>query len=243
MTALTNQLALPFTGIFISLAVFLLGQWLFKKSKGFFLFQPLFFGMVAGIIILIIWGKIQGTSTATVYRHFYKPGGDIIFWFLNPATIAFAIPLFKRNDVLRKYWFDILLSLVISSFICLFIILEVAKLVGLSHSSAAAMLPQAATTAIAMPVAEAIGGNSAITATACILKAVILYALADVFIKAFRLQHSQIGLGLGLGTGGTIGSAKALEFGVLEGAMASVCVVIIGIVVDLVVIPFAHFFM
>ena len=78
---------------------------------------------------------------------------------------------------------------------------------------------------------------------ACILKAVILYALADVFIKAFRLQHSQIGLGLGLGTGGTIGSAKALEFGVLEGAMASVCVVIIGIVVDLVVIPFAHFFM
>ena len=36
MTALTNNLALPFTGIFISLFVFLLGQWLFKKSKGFF---------------------------------------------------------------------------------------------------------------------------------------------------------------------------------------------------------------
>lgn len=243
MTALTNNLALPFTGIFISLFVFLLGQWLFKKSKGFFLFQPLFFGMVAGIIIIIIWGKIQGTSTAYVYRHFYKPGGDIIFWFLNPATIAFAIPLFKRNDVLKKYWLDILISLVISTILCLFIILGASKLVGLSHSSAAAMLPQAATTAIAMPVAEAIGGNPAVTAIACIIKAVIVYALADVFIKAFRLQRSQIGLGLGLGTGATIGSAKALEFGVLEGAMASVCVVVSGIIIDLVVIPFARLFM
>lgn len=243
MTALSNNLALPFTGIFISLVVFLFGQWLFKKSNGFFMFQPLFFGMIVGIIILIIWGKLQGTSTAYVYRHFYKPGGDIIFWFVNPATIAFAIPLYKRNDVLKKYWFDILIALVISSVICLFIILGAAKLVGLSHSSTAAMLPQAATTAIAMPVADAIGGNSAITAMACILKAVFLYVLADALIKVFRLQHSDIGLGLGLGTGGTVGSAKALQFGVVEGAMAAVCVVIIGIVVDLVVIPFANLFM
>lgn len=243
MTTLTNNLALPFTGIFISVAVFLLGQWLFKKSGGFFLFQPLFFGMVAGIIILIVWGKIQGTSTSATYRHFYKPGDDIIFWFINPVTIAFAIPLFKENKVLKKYWLDILLSLIISSVICLFIILGAAKLVGLSHSSAAAMLPQAATTAIAMPVADAIGGNSAITAMACILKAVILYALADSFIKIFRLQHSKIGLGLGLGTGGTVGSAKALKIGALEGAMASVCVVVIGVVINLVAIPFEHLFM
>ncbi|MBC8743459.1 LrgB family protein [Lactobacillus sp. Marseille-P7033] len=243
MAALNSNLALPFTGIFISLAVFLLGQWLFKITKGFFLFQPLFFGMVAGIILLVIWGKIGGMPTSYVYRHYYKPGGDIIFWFLNPATIAFAIPLFKRNAVLKKYWFDILISLVISSVIALFIILGASRLVGLSHQSAAAMLPQAATTAIAMPVADAIGGNAAITAMACILKAVILYALADAFIKLFRLQGSKIGLGLGLGTGGTVGSAKALEFGELEGAMASVCVVIIGIVVDLVVIPFAQIFM
>lgn len=51
MAALNNNLALPFTGIFISLAVFLLGQWLFKITKGFFLFQPLFFGMIVGIIL------------------------------------------------------------------------------------------------------------------------------------------------------------------------------------------------
>ncbi|WP_076460931.1 LrgB family protein [Limosilactobacillus caccae] len=243
MTALTNNLALPFTGIFMTLVVFLTGQWLFKKTNGFFLFQPLFFGMVVGIIILIIWGKVQGRPTAYIYQHFYKPGADIVFWFVNPATIAFAIPLYKRNDVLKKYWFDIILALVVSSVICLFITLGTAKLVGLSHSSAAGLLPEAATTAIAMPVAEAIGGNSAITAMACIVKAVILYVLADILIKTFRLQRSKIGLGLGLGTGGTIGSAKALEYGMLEGAMASVCVVIIGIVVDLVVIPFAHLFM
>lgn len=29
----------PLFGVFLSLIVFLIGQWLFKKSKGFFLFN------------------------------------------------------------------------------------------------------------------------------------------------------------------------------------------------------------
>ncbi|MDO4902926.1 MAG: LrgB family protein [Limosilactobacillus sp.] len=243
MMTLTSTLALPFTGIFISVIVFLIGQWLFKVTKGFFLFQPLLFGMVLGIVVLIIWGKMAGMPTAKVYTQFYKPGGDIIFWFLNPATIAFAIPLYKRNDVFKKYWFDIILTLIISSVLFFFLVLGVSKCVGLSRSSTAAILPQGATTAIAMPVATAIKGNAAVTAMACIIKAVFVYALADFFIKVFRLQKSKIGLGLGLGTGAMVGSAKALEIGDVEGAMASVCVVILSIVVDFVAIPFAHLFM
>ncbi len=97
-----TTLAQPIFGIFISIAVYLIGQWLFKVGKGFFLFQPLFVGMVLGIIVVIILGKLMGTTTIQAYTKFYKPGGDIIFWFLNPATIAFAIPLYKRNDIVKK---------------------------------------------------------------------------------------------------------------------------------------------
>ncbi|MGV0168031.1 antiholin-like protein LrgB [Furfurilactobacillus sp. WILCCON 0119] len=230
----------PFFGIFLSIAVYLLGQWLFEKTNGFFLFQPLFVGMVLGIIILVILAKMLGMDTAKFYTMAYKPGGDIIFWFLNPATIAFAVPLYKRNDIVKKFWLEILLSLIIGAFVSLFVIYGISKAFGLSTVGIASMLPQAATTAIALPIATAIGGNPAVTAMACILNAVIIYALGGWLVKVFRLNSDPIGTGLGLGTSGhTVGSAFALKLGSAQGSMAAIAVVIISIVIDIVVPIFA----
>ncbi|HJA73333.1 MAG TPA: LrgB family protein [Candidatus Limosilactobacillus faecipullorum] len=238
-------LALPFTGIFISLIVYLIGMWLFDKTNGFFLFTPLLVGMVLGILILMCWAKIAGTTTAKIYLTYYKPGGDIIFWFLNPATMAFAIPLYRRNDVFKKYWLDCIIALFVGGFISLFGIHMVSKLFGLSATSTAAMLPQAATTAVAMPIAAGIGGNPAVTAMACILNAVVIYALAEFLLKVLRLkQIPKVGTGLGLGSAGhTVGSAKAVQLGSIQGAMASVAVVIIALVMDILVPVYSNLFM
>lgn len=243
--AMLANLTLPFTGIFISLVVYLIGMWLFKKSNGFFLFTPLLVGMVLGIAILVVWAKVSGSTTAAVYKKFYQPGGNLIFWFLGPATMAFAIPLYRRNDVFKKYWLDVVLTLFVGGFISLFLIQGTARIFGLSRVSTAAMLPQAATTAVAMPVAKGIGGDPAVTAMACILNAVIIYALAEFLIKTFHLNKlSKIGTGLGLGSAGhTVGSAKALQLGSIQGAMASVAVVIVSLAMDILVPIYAHLFM
>ncbi len=225
----------PFFGIFLSLVAYLIGQWLFKKSHGLFLFQPLFVAMILGIASLALLAHFLHTSTAAVYTTAYKPGGDLLFWFLNPATIAFAIPLYKRNDIIKKYWLEILLSLFIGTIISLFLIIAVSKALGLDHVAIESMLPQAATTAIALPISKAIGGSSAITAMACILNAVIIYALGDWLVKTFKLNDEPIGAGLGLGSAGhTIGSAYALKLGSVQGSMAAISVVIIGVIIDLV---------
>lgn len=84
-----------YIGIIISLVVFEIGVFLFKKSKNFFLFTPLFVAMVLGVIVL----KVTGIS----YEQ-YNEGGKYISFFLEPATVAFAIPLYKKRDVLKKYW-------------------------------------------------------------------------------------------------------------------------------------------
>ena len=232
----SQSMVLPYTGILISLAGYLLGMWLFKISHGFFLFTPLLVGMVFGIAVLAIWAKGIGSTTAAVYTKYYLPGGNIIFWFLNPATVAFAIPL---------YWLDIVLTLFVGGFISLFGIQLVSKLFGLSRVSTAAMLPQAATTAVAMPIAKGVGGDPAVTAMACILNAVIIYALANFLIKVFRLKKiSKVGTGLGLGSAGhTVGSAKALQLGSVEGAMASVAVVIVSLAMDILVPIYVNLFM
>lgn len=236
-----QTLSTPLFGIFLSLALFELGTHLFKKTKGFFLLQPLFFAMVTGIIVLVIMASWYHMTPLKFYTTAYKPGGDLIFWFLNPATIAFAVPLYKRNDVLKEKWAIILSSLVIGTVVSLFAIVACSKLFGLDKVGIASMLSQSATTAIALPISTAIGGKAAITAMACILNAVVIYALGKYLVKWFRLQNNPIGTGLGLGTAGhTVGSAFALKLGSAQGAMAAVAVVVISVVDNIVIPPFAH---
>jgi Putative effector of murein hydrolase len=130
---------------------------------------------------------------------------------------------------------------VIGTIVSLFAITIVAKSFGLDKIGVASMLSQSATTAIALPLTSAIGGNASVTAMACILNAVIIYALGNKLVKWFKLKEDPVGAGLGLGTAGhTIGSAFALEMGSVEGAMAAVAVVVIGLVDNLVVPVFAH---
>ena len=74
----------PYFGILVSLIPFVIAQY-FYKTNGFFLLAPLF-SNGCGIVFL----KVTGIS----YEN-YKIGGDIINFFLEPATISFAIPLYK----------------------------------------------------------------------------------------------------------------------------------------------------
>lgn len=235
-----------FFGIFVSIVVYLIGVFLFRKSNGFFLFQPLFVGMVLGIFVLWTIQHLTGVSPTAVYDAYWQGGtknhlgANFLFWMLSPATIAFAVPLYKRNDLVKKYWVELLLALIIGLFISLAVIYGVTKAMGLSDRVIASLLPSSATTAIAMPLAAGIGGEPAITAMTCILNAVIILALGDQLVKLFRLQKDPIGVGLGLGTSGkTVGSAKAVQLGSIQGAMASISLVVIGVVTDLVVPIFA----
>lgn len=221
-----------YIGIIISLVVFEIGVFLFKKSKNFFLFTPLFVAMVLGVIVL----KLTGIS----YEQ-YNEGGKYISFFLEPATVAFAIPLYKKRDVLKKYWFEIVLALTIGSIGSLFSVIVVGKLIHMHPAIIASILPQAATTAIAVPISESIGGVASITAFTVIFNGVLTYALGKMALRYFRIKD-EIAQGLSLGAAGhALGVAVSMELGETETAMASIAVVIVGLVTVVVVPIFAPF--
>lgn len=221
-----------YIGIIISLVVFEIGVFLFKKSKNFFLFTPLFVAMVLGVIVL----KVTGIS----YEQ-YNEGGKYISFFLEPATVAFAIPLYKKREVLKKYWFEIVLALTIGSIGSLFSVIIVGKLIHMHPAIIASILPQAATTAIAVPISESIGGVASITAFTVIFNGVLTYALGKMALRYFRIKD-EIAQGLSLGAAGhALGVAVSMELGETETAMASIAVVIVGLVTVVVVPIFAPF--
>ena len=164
----------------------------------------------------------------------YKIGGDIINFFLEPATICFAIPLYRKREVLKIlvtniWWYSC------GTIIALLLIYLVAITFQFGNQIIASMLPQAATTAIALPVSDGIGGVKELTSLAVILNAVVISALGAKIVKLFKISNP-IARGLALGTSGhTLGVAAAKELGETEESMGSIAVVIVGVIVVAVV--------
>ena len=220
----------PYFGILVSLIPFVIAQYFYKKTNGFFLLAPLFVAMVAGIAFL----KLTGISYAQ-----YKVGGDIIYFFLEPATISFAIPLYKKRDVLKKYWLQIFGGITLGTLAALILIYLVSTLFQLGNTVSASMLPQAATTAIALPISTGIGGVKELTSLAVILNAVVISALGTKIVKWFKISNP-IARGLALGTSGhTLGVATAKDLGETEESMGSIAVVIVGVIIVAIVPPLA----
>lgn len=216
----------PIFGVLLSVGTFFIGQILFKKSKGFFLFAPLFVAMILGIATL----SATGISFAE-----YNKGGQIISFFLEPATICFAIPLYRKREVLKQYWLQIIGGITLGSVVAVYGIYLVSSLFHLGRVVVASMLPQSATTAIAMPTSVAMGGSAELTSLACILNGVIIYALAKPLIQLFKIKDP-IARGLALGTAGhALGVSAAKDFGQVEESMGSIALVVVGIIVTVVV--------
>ena len=224
----------PFFGIGLSILVYGIGEYLYHKTNRFVLFQPLFFGMLLGIGLLVLIASILKAPVQKVYEA-YQVGGDWLFWFVAPATVSFAVPLYKRNDIFKKHWDVIVIALAIGLGLSLFGIYGISRLLGLTDAALGAMLVQAATTAIALPVAESVGGDQAIAAFAVILNSVLIYAVGDHFIRWFKLHKNPLGAGLGFGI-----ATKAIEVSEAAGATGAIAFVIAGILVNFMVPGFAQ---
>ena len=114
----------------------------------------------------------------------YKIGGDIINFFLEPATICFAIPLYRKREVLKILVTNIC-GIAVGTIIALLLIYLVAITFQFGNQIIASMLPQAATTAIALPVSDGIGGVKELTSLAVIFKCSCHFALGAKIVKLF----------------------------------------------------------
>lgn len=209
-----------FVGVFLTLATFFLGVFLSRKLKNGYL-NPLLFSIVATIIILVL---------LNVDYESYKASSSYLSWFLTPATVCLAIPLYEKLDTLKKNITAILISLlcgVLSSLLSVFLM---SKLFGLGHAEYVTMLPKSITTAIGMGVSEELGGYVSITVPVIITTGVLGNIIGAFVCKVFKINEP-ISVGLAIGCAShAIGTAKAIEIGEMEGAMSSLSIVVSGII-------------
>lgn len=208
-----------FFGVFITLAAYMLGTHLRRKS-GLAIMNPLLLAIVLVMGVL----AVLGIDCAD-----YQRGASLISALLTPATICLAIPLYEQLSLLRRHRAAILAGIcsgVLTSLVC---VLLLSRLFGLDHRAYVTLLPKSITTAIGMGVCEELGGHVSITVAIIIMTGILGNMSAEFFCRLLRITEP-IARGVAIGTSShAIGTTKAMELGEVEGAMSSLSIVVSGV--------------
>ena len=216
-----------FAGVTISLLAYMFGSVLKKKLK-IAILNPLLVSIIVTIVVLVV---------ADVDYDVYNEGAKYLSWFLTPATVCLAIPLYEQWELLKHNYKAVLGGIFAGVITSLTTVLVLCKVMGLSHKDYVTLLPKSITTAIGMGVSEELGGIVTIT----VVTGVIGNIIGEIVFKIFRIKEP-ISKGLALGSSAhAIGTAKAMEIGEVEGAMSSLSIAVTGILTVILASVYAHF--
>ena len=220
-----------FFGVFISIVTYEIGA-LIKRKWNVAIFNPLLISIALIIIFLILFDVDYDT---------YEFGAKYLSYFLTPATVALAVPLYEQIEPLKHNWKAIvagILSGALTSAVC---VLLLSVIMGLDHKQYVTLLPKSITTAIGMGLSEELGGIVTITVAVIVVTGVIGNMFAEQICKLFHITDP-VAKGIAIGSSShAMGTSKAMEMGEIEGAMSGLAIAVAGIMTALLAPVAANF--
>lgn len=203
-----------------------------KRRLKLAIFNPL---LVAAICIIAFLG-VTGIDYS-----YYAKGAEQITFFLTPATVCLALPLYDKLRLLRDHWRAVLAAIVAGIVVNGVGILLLCGLFSMPRELTLSLLPKSVTTAIGLGLSEELGGVVSITVAAIAITGIGGSIAAEWVFRAVRIREP-IAKGLAIGTAShAIGTSKAMELGQVEGAMSSLALVVTGLITVLAAPLFASF--
>ncbi|MTH53466.1 CidB/LrgB family autolysis modulator [Bacillus mangrovi] len=204
----------------ITYMLYRISKWLYRKT-GFPLLHPLL--ITPGLLIVLI-------SVSSVSAAQYTEASRLLTYMLGPATAAFAVPIYKHAGLIKRYTREIFFSVTAGSAAAILSSFLFAFWVHLNGDWMISMLPRSITTPIAIEVSKEIGGLPALTTAFVILTGIIGGMIGPAMIKWLPI-HTPIAKGLMLGMAAHgVGTAKAMEYGELEGTFSSLSMILAGFI-------------
>jgi predicted murein hydrolase (TIGR00659 family) len=209
----------PLFGAALTLGVYALAQALYRRTASIWL-NPVLVS-IALIIILLLGADIP-------YRN-YARGGDLILFFLGPAVVALAVPLYQRRHELWCRKGPILVGVAGGALSSIVAACGIAWLLGGSREVILSLAPKSVTTPIAIGIAERIGGIPALTAPLVVMTGCLGGVCGAEFCRLIGIR-SPVATGLAVGTAAHgIGTARMLEINRLAGAVAGLAIGLNGL--------------
>ena len=220
-------MSLPLFCLLLTVSAFQIGLWCQKKT-GSILFNPILIGAaLVGAVLLLLDIDLAA----------YQDKASAISWLLTPATVCFAVPLYRQMKVLKKNLPAVIIGVTAGTAVGLCSISLMCLVWKLDRELSISLLPKSITTAMGMVLAEQNGGIPALTSMAILITG-ILGNLAGPFLCKILKLTDPISQGVAYGTAShIIGTSKASQVDPLAGAVSSLSLVVAGILTAL-VFPF-----
>lgn len=213
---------------FILLLIFgsyLIGQWVFKKTR-FALFHPLIISMA----IILIFLEVSGVSLEA-----FEEGSSFVSFMLGPCVVALGYILYEQVDHLKGNVVSILTSVSIGSLVGIISVIILVRLMGADDILRHTLEPKSVTTPIAMNISQQHGGNVSLTAVIVIFCGIFGSIVGPTVLRLLGVKSS-VAKGLAMGASShAMGTVKAMEMGVVEGALSGLAIGLMGVMTALMI--------
>ena len=173
------------------------------------------------VLLSILVVAVVLAVTATPYAVYFE-GAQFVHFLLGPATVALAVPLFRARARVRRSLLPIAVALVAGSLTAILSAVGVGMAFGLPHEALVALAPKSATAPVAMGIAEALGGDPALTAVLVILTGILGAIVVTPLMNRLGIRdYAARGFAVGLASHG-IGTARAFSVDSLAGTFAGI---------------------
>ena len=216
----------PLFWLTLTIGSYLIADFIYRKSNLFPLLNPVALSVLLVSLILISF-NIQ-------YERYFD-GAKFIHFLLGPATVALAIPIYRKWDLIVSNSKAILISLILGSFFAIFITYVLSLQFKLQQELIFSLLPRSVTAPIAMGISEIIGGIPSLTAIITLITGVVGASLGVFVFDLMKLKKMEArGFSLGLASHG-IGTARAMSRDKNAGVFAAVGMGLSGLITSIIV--------
>lgn len=210
----------PLFGILVTLAAYAAGRWA-QRRTGSPLVQPVF------VAIVLIGGLLMAFDID--YADYLDGAAYVGFW-LGPATVALALPLHAELALVRRTALPLVVGLLAGTVVSIVSAVLFTRWAGGTEALQLTMAPKAATTPVSIAIAEGIGGIPALTAVITIVAGIIGAMIGPWVLDRVGVRDKRArGIALGTTSHG-IGTARALQESVTEGAFSALCMALAALV-------------
>lgn len=212
-------------GVALSIFTYWIG-WKIQQKWKYPICNPLLISMILIIAFLSVFDIEYET---------YQYGAKYITYFMTPATICLAVPLYKQIQKLKENIAAIMISIVCGCLSHVAIIAGIAAIFSIDNTLTFSLLPKSVTTPIALGISGEIGGIAAVTVVGVCIAGIMGAVVGPSILKLVRIKEP-VAQGLAIGSAShAIGTSKAVELGEVQAAMSSLAIVVTGILTVIIV--------
>lgn len=221
----------PFFGVAITCIAY--GAWTLARRR--WQWAHVMIGTCATLIALLVLAKIPYAS--------YKKGGDLVSFFLGPATVALGVPLYTNAQRIRRHIPAILAAVTAGSITGLASAYLIAHALHASPAVLWAMVPKSVTTPISMELARTLGGSPELAAVFTVTAGLLGSLIGPPLLKSLRIRHPiAVGAAIGtsshgLGTARLLHDAQSNPDRELPAGVSALSLALAGIITSLLTIP------